>query len=442
MSFKRRKPPRLRIGCASVYFHHGAWWIYYRDQGKAHRVKSGASQSAAEEQASQIHARLAHGDSSQMVTKAVDLATLRQQFLEHHEHVRKSSLNTIDRYRAALAHLENFFRQLKGKRSLHQLPSDSFVSYLRDLAVSPNGHPHSTKRRLRDAGIRFILEVCCSLFNFAIRQKYLPPYAENPFHRLPWDRLKIEDRKQIFIFDEAAEVAFWNAADRWTFSIHFVLAKTGMRIGELVHLLIEDIDWSSGWLTVRNKLGLGWRVKTGNNRRIPLLQEVVRVLRLVVGARQSGPVFLRQKYTGKVLPMLTGTLVELETVYRHRLHLLPTPTTRQLEMKVAKQVWRDAGVIKADLVRTCFIRTMRKLRRPDATCPKSWRHTFATLLQDNNVDPLIRQLTLGHRPSLQTGLGMTSAYTHTRPETQRQQIETALRQWPVSLVAAAKKLES
>lgn len=303
---------------------------------------------------------------------------------------------------------------------MHQLPVDAFMGYLRELVVTPNGHPHSVKRRLRDTGIRFILEVCRSLLNFASQQKYLPPYAENPFHRLPWDRLKIEDRKQIFIFDEAAEVAFWKAASGWTFPIHFVLAKTGLRIGELVHLLIEDIDWSTGWLTVRNKLGLGWRVKTGNNRRIPLLQEVITVLRAVVRNRQSGPVFLRQKYSGNVLPVLVGTLQDLDAIYRQRLQLLTTPATRQDEMQVARQVWRDAGVIKADLVRTCFIRTMLRHSRSDVTCPKSWRHTYATLLQDANVDPLIRQLILGHRPSLQTGLGMTSVYTHTRPETQRQ----------------------
>ena len=49
------------------------------------------------------------------------------------------------------------------------------------------------------------------------------------------------------------------------------------------------------------------------------------------------------------------------------------------------------------------------------------------------MDPLIRQQTLGHRPTASTGLGMTAKYTHTRPETQRAQIEQALRQWPDSL---------
>ena len=44
---------------------------------------------------------------------------------------------------------------------------------------------------------------------------------------------------------------------------------------------------------------------------------------------------------------------------------------------------------------------------------------FSTLLQDANVDPLIRQQVLGHQPcSPDSGaLGMTSVYTHSRPET-------------------------
>ncbi len=60
----------------------------------------------------------------------------------------------------------------------------------------------------------------------------------------------------------------------------------------------------------------------------------------------------------------------------------------------------------------------------DATCPKSFRHSSATLLQDANVDPLIRQITLGHASTGTAGdaLGMTSIYTHTRPETRRKEI--------------------
>jgi integrase len=110
--------------------------------------------------------------------------------------------------------------------------------------------------------------------------------------------------------------------------------------------------------------------------------------------------------------------------------------TRSEILRIARSVWRDAGAVKADAIRNSFIRITRAIGQPEATCPKSWRHTFATLLQDANVDPLVRQNTLGHKPTLDAGLGMTANYTHTRRHTQRQQIEEALRLWPQSLELA------
>src|SRR6201999_2990698 len=107
-------------------------------------------------------------------------------------------------------------------------------------------------------------------------------------------------------------------------------------------------------------------------------------------------------------------------------------------LKISRSVWRDAGAIKADRIRTSFVRTMKVIGHPEATCPKSWRHTFATLLQDANIDPLIRQVTLGHKPTVsgQDGLGMTATYSHTRAATQKREIERALQLWPQSLQLA------
>jgi hypothetical protein len=50
------------------------------------------------------------------------------------------------------------------------------------------------------------------------------------------------------------------------------------------------------------------------------------------------------------------------------------------------------------------------------------------------------QQTLGHKPTNANGLGMTGNYTHTRPETQRRQIEQALRHWPASLRYAVERI--
>jgi hypothetical protein len=47
---------------------------------------------------------------------------------------------------------------------------------------------------------------------------------------------------------------------------------------------------------------------------------------------------------------------------------------------------------------------------------------------------------MGHRPTVNSGLGMTAKYTHTRPETLRQQVEQALRRWPESLKYALERV--
>ena len=136
---------------------------------------------------------------------------------------------------------------------------------------------------------------------------------------------------------------------------------------------------------------------------------------------------------------MTGGRADLEAVLHDRINAARTKgdVLRRTDIQdLAHKVWWDAGEVKTDMVRQSFLRIMADVGHPEATCPKSWRHSFATLLQDANVDPLIRQQTLGHKPMNSKGLGMTANYTHTRPETQRQQIEQALRRWPLSLAYA------
>jgi integrase len=211
-----------------------------------------------------------------------------------------------------------------------------------------------------------------------------------------------------------------------------------MRPGELVHLLVEDLDLETGWVHVRNKPELGWRIKTRRDRMIPLSLEAVGVLRKVLGSRGSGPVICRRRFTGTESPAVVGTRSDLAAEYQRRLTAESSRTglaiSRTEQARIARRLWVDAGATDAEQIRASFIRTAKTIGI-DATCPKSWRHTFATLLQDANVDPLIRQLTLGHRhgPSAAGGLGMTAVYTHTRPETQAREIKRALELWPQSL---------
>lgn len=437
---RRRRPKRSRVGRVSFYLHHGGWHVYYRDGVRQVRRRIADNEIDAERVAAQINAQLAAQTPTLLAFKPITVADLRHRFLEHHEHVVRSSLATVRRYRTATLHLENFAKGQSANLKAHELRPQPFAIYLRGLMVAPNGHPNSRCRTLRDKGVQYILECCRSMFTFANRMRHLPPYSPNPFSDLQIDHLRIDDAKPIFVFDADSEFAFFKAAFHdWSFACHFTLAKTGMRPGELVHLMIEEIDLDGGWLHVRGKPLLGWRVKTGRDRDIPIGEELVAVLRRVIAERKSGLVFLRPKFTHCTAQF---SLKSLHRIFQDRVNLAADEygrsPNRSEQACIARGVWRDAGIIKVDAIRTSFIRIMKRIGHGEATCPKSWRHTFATLLQDAGVDPLIRQITLGHKPAGATNaaLGMTSIYTHTRPETHRKEVLRALNLWPHSLQLA------
>jgi integrase len=252
--------------------------------------------------------------------------------------------------------------------------------------------------------------------------------------------MRLEDAKPIFLFDAATELQFLKGAQNWEFPIHFTLAKTGMRSGELCHLLIEDLNLNEDWLHVRNKPELGWSVKTRNERVVPLHPVVRDVLRAVVGDRTAGVVFLRPKLDqthanyaldrASLGKRLASELTAFETN-------TDGVVTRLQRRQFCRKLWHDAGSFDPDQIRRSFLRIAARCGFHQATCPKSWRHSFATLLQDAHVDPLIRQITLGHQPKGANGaLGMTSIYTHSRAATHKCGILRAISLYPKSLERA------
>ena len=103
------------------------------------------------------------------------------------------------------------------------------------------------------------------------------------------------------------ERRFLEACDAWQFPLLLTFLLTGMRPGELTHLLLpDDLDLEGGWLRVRNKPQLGWQVKTRNERDIPIVPELVEVLRATLGDRTSGPLFRQRRFSGSQEPPLAG----------------------------------------------------------------------------------------------------------------------------------------
>jgi integrase len=269
------------------------------------------------------------------------------------------------------------------------------VRYLRQLKVAPNGHPHTSKRHLRDKGVKYVLQVCRSLFTFAQKRRHLPPYAENPFALIEVHRLPIEDAKPVVRMTAEQERLFFEACDDWQLPLFATLALTGLRPGELVHVLWpDDLDLEEGWLHVRNKPRLGWQVKTRNERRVPLVRELIEVFRIAASGRASGPLFCRRRFDRGDAPRLAGrNALELQM----ELQLMAVcnagdhdgKQTSAMRQRFARRLWIDMGVIKEERLRVEFMRVTRKMGLPDLTAPKLLRHMFATTLQEGRVDPLI-----------------------------------------------------
>jgi len=440
---RSRRSASFRVGRVKAYLRGRVWYLCYYEHGQRRQPRVGPDRDLARQMAAEINGQLEVGAPSALGFEPISIPDLRQRWLDHHEHVRRSSLQTIRRYRAATEHLLNFVAQVRPLRRVSDfrpIHGEEFIRYLRSLQVAPNGHRNAAKRRLRDKGIKYILEICSTLFNYAARHRHLPPYADNPLLTIEIGRIPVEDSKPIVVFNADEENRFLQACDDWQFPIFATLFMTGLRPGELTHLLLPDnLDLESGWLYIRNKPGLGWKVKTRSERDIPLMAPLVNVLRSMLAGRTTGPVFRQRRCEdGHESPLAERTPAQLEREVIRRVRLLDT-MDREDTATAARTVWRDTGALKEDWIRKEFMRITDQIDMPEITAPKTLRHTFATCLQDANVDPLIRNELMGHAPGYVPfgchGLGMTAIYTHTRPETKRQQLEDALRDRPALDVA-------
>lgn len=441
-SSKQNRKTTFRIGKVRGDLRGKIWYLTYHENGKRLRPNIGPDKEEARQMAARINSQLESHTHSIFNFEPVQIDDLQARWLNHHEQVLRSSLQTIRRYRAATTHLINFIAQkgVASKTSLFQVGhAEEFVHYLRTIKVAPNGHENSQKRPLLDKGIKYILQCCRSMFGYAIKRRHLSPYAENPFSSLDLDRIPIENAKAISIFSPDQEKKFLEVCDDWQFPIFLTLMLTGLRPGELTHLLLpDDLDLNAGMLYVRNKPHLGWQVKTRNEREIPLVDELTDVLKITIGDRVTGPVFMQRRYTStSVRPDLNShTENQLEDFLQQRVTqeeaVSGKTINRKQWMKLSRTIWRDCGALKTDRIRTEFIRLTKQIDLPQFTAPKSLRHLFATCLQDGNVDPLIRSELMGHSTSATSGanhgLGMTATYTHSRPETKIKQLTDALSQ--------------
>src|SRR5579864_1300045 len=97
----KKKSVAFRVGKVQAYRRGQVWYLCYHEHGRRHRPRVGPDREAARQLAAQINAQLEVGAPAALSFEPITIPTLRERWLQHHELVLRSSVQTIRRCRTA-----------------------------------------------------------------------------------------------------------------------------------------------------------------------------------------------------------------------------------------------------------------------------------------------------------------------------------------------------
>jgi len=292
------------------------------------------------------------------------------------------------------------------------------VRWLRKQPRTRNGADAGLQRPYAASGIAFVLSTCRTAFNWAAKRRLLPPYSDNPFAAFPVETITQREEHKGDILTAEQQQAFFEACDDWQRPVFLTLALYGLRVGELTHLLISDLDQERAVLRVRSKPEMFWNVKTGNERLLPLLPELSPLFEGLVAGRKAGFLFLNRDFAERRKHPCKSFASRRE--FRLRLQEVTDEarddgiTGEKELLRAIRPFLRAMGQIPEKRVRQEFMRLTKRIGCPELTRVHSLRHLFSTRAQESGINPFVVQGILGH-----SSLDMTGRYTHLGLEARR-----------------------
>lgn len=421
-----------RIGRVTIYKRGKTYYLYYRHLGTSVRRKVDGNLAAARSLASKVYGAIEEGRPSPLGFTRVGIPELLDDFIDSCESVRGLAPRTIDRYRAALSHFKRYTGSHLASRTADEVThgdTEKFVKWLRQQHRTRNGAETGTVAQYSGSGRTFILNVCRTAFNWAKKRRYLPPYAENPFSALGIERMRSRERTQAQILTPDQQRAFFEACDDWQRPVFVLLALYGLRVGELTHLLISDVNLEEGSFEVCSKPEMFWSVKTQRERTLPIPPELKGLFERCGKGRREGLLFLNREFTGERIKSCEK--FASREAFLSRLREVAEEARGEDEEdnrrpeKTVTSFLRAMGQIPEKRVRQEFMKLTKKIGCPELTRAHSLRHLFSTRVQEQGVNPLLVQGILGH-----TTLDMTWHYTHFGLDAKGQAISQMLRADP------------
>ena len=290
-----------------------------------------------------------------------------REFLWHCRFEKKLDEKTIRAYRADLRQMAEI---TDTTRDIFDISKTDIKNYLQQIA----GFKHKTIKR-KIATLRSMLNYLeCEYEDYINPMRKMQIKMKEPI-RLPVV-MTIEELRRILNSlycqsDKCARGTYAYMAAVRNIAVVELLFASGMRVSELCSLRNRDVDMENGEVRIIGK---------GNKERIihicqsETLQALHRWLELKNGVYESQALF-----------------------FTNRLHRgLSTQSVRQM----IRHIVTAAGIEKH-------------------VTPHTFRHTFATLLLEEDVDVRYIQSLLGH-----SSIATTQIYTHVNPNKQRQILQT------------------
>ena len=402
-----------RIGRVTIYRRGPSYWLYYRENGRTVRRRISGNLATARATASRVNAALEESRPTPFAFERRHIPGFIEEYLDHCKHVKGLAPRTLDRYRAALDHFVEFAEEQRGLDRLDQVTDrkvEDFVRYMRKKTRVRSGAKRGQRRPYTTRGIQFILATCRTAFNYARKRRYLPPYGENPFAQFPIEKMRGGQAAQPQMMTPDELKRFFETCDDWQFRVFFVLALYGLRVGELTHLLISDVDLEQDLIHVRSKPDMHWTVKTQRERVLPILPQVKPIIEQCIGDRQEGFLFLHRGFgaDGAKRPKVFRSRAELRRHLERTMAEAQAGTDEEIDpVRTLRPVLESMGKIPDKRIRQELMKVTKAIGCPEVTRAHSLRHLFATLAQENGANPITVQGILGH-----STLEMTRYYTH------------------------------
>jgi integrase len=351
----------------------GVWWVFIDHKGKRKAKKIGNDEEAARQIAEKINAKLILGEFG--ILKAEKRQTLC--FKDYANIWLESYIKALRR--------PSTYERYQGVLQQHVYPAIGTIP----IDEIKRGDVRKLLLKLYNGGLSkssicLVRDVISGPMSQAVDEELI---AVNPVTGLV-KRMNLERDKRTRIdpfTSEEVEQLLSTCAKSYAQYYPFWLCafRTGMRLGELLALKWEDIDWNGKFLEVRRsyKRGHVAPTKTGKIRRVDMSDQLIEALRQLLVQRKR-----------EALKDGSGEIVEFI------FHRDGKPMEQNYIRRVFKRILGKAG--------------LREIRVHDI------RHTFASLLLSDGASPVYVKEQLGH-----SSIQMTvDIYGHLIPSSNREMV--------------------